>query len=147
MISMLSHDTTPLPPARPAEAFTPRLGAAGLRWLFDRRSRWGLSMEELGELLGGINRRTLTEWQRKVRHQEEVDLARDVYERISLLLGIHKALALIAPDGREGLAYEWFKTPTDLMGLQGQSIRDYLLAQGTMDALYYVRRRLDAARG
>jgi hypothetical protein len=45
------------------------------------------------------------------------------------------------------MAFDWFRKPIDLMGLQGQSIRDYLLEQGSMDALYYVRRNLDAMRG
>jgi hypothetical protein len=45
------------------------------------------------------------------------------------------------------MAYEWFRQPIDLMGLRGESIRDYLLKQGSMDAIYYVRRNLDAMRG
>ncbi len=51
-------------------------------------------------------------------------------ERISLLLGIHKALNLITPAGQQSLVLEWFQTPIELMGLQGESIRDYLLEQG-----------------
>lgn len=104
-------------------------------------------MDELGTLLGGVRRRTLTDWQKRVNNGGEVEVTRDTMERISLLLGIHKALSLITPAGQESLAFEWFQKPIELMGLQGQSIRDYLLEQGSMDALYYVRRNLDAMRG
>jgi len=135
------------PPMQDLHRLTATHGAAGLRWLFDRRERWQLTMDELGVLLGGIRRRTLTDWQRRVNQGDSVDLSRDVMERISLLLGIHKALALITPHGHEQLAYDWFQKPIDLMGLSGQPIRQYLLAQGSMDALYYVRRNLDAMRG
>ena len=135
MIGLTAHqpvDTAP--PTRSGPALTAKHSTAGLRWLFERRERWGLTMDELGTLLGGIRRRTLTEWQKRVNSGGDVEVTRDTMERISLLLGIHKAL-------------EWFQAPIDLMGLQGQSIRDYLLEQGSMDALYYVRRNLDAMRG
>ncbi|HCW89244.1 MAG TPA: hypothetical protein DHU56_04195 [Marinobacter sp.] len=135
------------PPVNNGQHFTSRHGAAGLRWLFSNRERWGLTMDDLAVLLGGFGRRTLTHWQRKVHQQEAIELSRDVMERISLLLGIHKALTLITPDGHEELAWEWFQKPVDLMGLQGQSIRDYLIRQGSMEALYYIRRNLDAMRG
>ncbi|HET8800688.1 MAG TPA: helix-turn-helix transcriptional regulator [Marinobacter sp.] len=148
MIGLTAHqpvDTAP--PTRSGPALTAKHSTAGLRWLFERRERWGLTMDELGTLLGGIRRRTLTEWQKRVNSGGDVEVTRDTMERISLLLGIHKALALITPSGHENLAFEWFQAPIDLMGLQGQSIRDYLLEQGSMDALYYVRRNLDAMRG
>lgn len=148
MIGNHAHQPVALtPPAVDAPVLTAKHGTAGLRWLFDRRERWGLTMEELGVLLGGVRRRTLTDWQKRVNQGDEVELSRDTLERVSLLLGIHKALTLITPHGHEALAYEWFCTPIELMGLQGASIRDYLLQAGSMDALYYVRRNLDAMRG
>ena len=135
------------PPTKSGPALTASHSTAGLHWLFERRERWGLTMDELGTLLGGVRRRTLTDWQKRVNNGGEVEVTRDTMERISLLLGIHKALSLITPAGQESLAFEWFQKPIELMGLQGQSIRDYLLEQGSMDALYYVRRNLDAMRG
>lgn len=148
MIGLKEHqpvDTAP--PAKTGPALTARHSTAGLKWLFERRERWGLTMDELGTLLGGVRRRTLTDWQKRVNSGYEVEVTRDTMERVSLLLGIHKALTLITPAGQEDLAFEWFQKPIDLMGLRGQSIRDYLLEQGSMDALYYVRRNLDAMRG
>lgn len=135
------------PPTQAAPTLTATHSTAGLRWLFERRDRWGLTMDELGTLLGGARRRTLTDWQKRINQGQEVDVARDTMERISLLLGIHKALVLITPSGHESMAYEWFQKPIDLMGLRGKSIRGYLLEQGSMEALYYVRRNLDAMRG
>lgn len=148
MISLGHHqpvDTAP--PTRSGPALTAIHSTAGLRWLFERRERWGLTMDELGTLLGGVRRRTLTDWQRRINSGDQVEVSRDTMDRISLLLGIHKALTLLSPAGHESLSYEWFQKPIELMGLQGQSIRGYLLKQGSMDALYYVRRNLDAMRG
>ncbi|MHA7926647.1 MAG: hypothetical protein ACX936_15685 [Marinobacter sp.] len=136
-----------IPPVKSGHALTATHSAAGLRWLFERRELWGLTMDQLGILLGGIRRRTLTDWQKRINHGDEVEVSRDTMDRISLLLGIHKALTLLAPAGHEQLAYEWFQKQVDLMGLEGSSIRDYLLEQGSMDALYYIRRNLDAMRG
>ena len=135
------------PPQNDGPTLTDAHSTAGLRWLFDRRERWSLTMDDLGTLLGGISRRTMTAWQSKVNGGETVEVSRDVMDRISLLLGTHKALTLITPSGHESMAYEWFQKPIDLMGLQGKSIKSYLLEQGSMDALYYIRRNLDAMRG
>ena len=135
------------PPQNDGPTLTDAHSTAGLRWLFDRRERWGLTMDDLGTLLGGISRRTLTGWQSRVSSGATVGVSRDVMDRISLLLGIHKALTLIVPAGHESMAGEWFQKPIDLMGLQGKSIKSYLLEQGSMDALYYIRRNLDAMRG
>lgn len=126
---------------------SPHHAAAGLRWLFDRHKRWGLTMDQLADLLGGVSTRRLHDWKRRVARHDEVDIPRDSLERISLLLGIHKALTLITPDGHEEEAYAMFQRPIDLMGLNGHSIRDFLLEDGSIGALYFIRRHLDQVRG
>lgn len=126
---------------------TPLHAAAGLRWLFDRHKRWGLTMDQLADLLGGISTRRLHDWKRRVATHSEVDIPRDTLERISLLLGIHKALTLITPDGHEEEAYAMFQRPIDLMGLNGRPIRDFLIEDGSIGAMYFIRRRLDQMRG
>lgn len=144
------HAGTPIdsaPPSGAGAAYTPRHASAGLRWLFDHRDRWGLNMDQLGVLLGGVPRRTLNAWRQKVLAGQDIEVPRDVMERISLLLGIHKSLTLMTPDNHEHLADHWFQQPVELMGLRNTSIRDYLLERGSMDALYYIRRSLDAMRG
>jgi hypothetical protein len=148
MLGLKHHQPLDItPPTNSGLALTATHSTAGLRWLFEHREQWALTMDQLGILLGGIRRRTLTDWQQKINRGEQVEVSRDTMDRISLLLGIHKALTLLSPTGHEQLAYEWFQTPIELIGLQGTSIRDYLLEQGSMDALYYVRRNLDAMRG
>jgi hypothetical protein len=123
--------------------------AAALRWLESMRvaEEWSLSVDEQCELLGGIARRTMQSWKKKALEGEEVELSRDVMERLSLLLGIYKGYQLISPSSRPDLATEWFKSPNDHALFQGQSAKEYLISQGTMNALYAVRRYLDAARG
>ncbi|WP_309045668.1 hypothetical protein [Marinobacter sediminicola] len=131
-------------PMQSGPTLTATHSTAGLRWLFERKGLWGLTMSDLGRLLGGISLRTLGDWKHRVNSGATVEVSRDVNDRISLLLGIHKGLTRITPSGHESMAYEWFQKPIDLMGLQGSSIRDYLIKQGSMDALYYIRRNLDA---
>ena len=98
-------------------------------------------------MLGGIARRTLQSWKKKALAGEEVELSRDVMERLSLLIGIYKAYKLIAPSNRPDLGTQWFLTANDNPLFQGISAKQYLLEKGTMNALYAVRRYLDAARG
>ena len=128
------------------DGLTPRHAAAGLRWLFDRYRRWGLNMSDLATLLGGLSTRRLYDWKRHVETKDEIEIPRDTLERISLLLGIHKALTLITPDGHEDEAYSMFQRPLDLFGLQGRSVRDFLLEDGSIGAMYFVRRSLDGMR-
>ena len=120
--------------------------AAGLQWLFDRYPLWGLSMRELATLLGGISERQLYRWKRHVQEHDEINIPSDALERISLLLGIHKALTLITPDGHEREAYKLFKRPMDLIGLRGLSIRELLIEDSSTDKMYDVRRSLEGLR-
>ena len=101
-------------------------------------------MTDLCNLLGGIGEKRLLEWEEHVRHHDGIEIPHDTLERVSLLLGIHKALAQIAPDGHEDRAYAMFVQPIDLAGLEGRSIRDVLLEHGSVEALHSVRRNLDA---
>ncbi len=128
------------------ETVSADLATKGLCWLFEHRARWNLSMNNVANLLGGISVSTVDDWEYRTQHGEQVALPIDVVERLSLLLGIHSALAMITPVDREALAWEWFQTPIDLYGLKGQSIRDYLLSKGTLDSFYFIRRQLEAAR-
>ena len=120
---------------------TSQHAAAGLRWLFDRYPRWDLTKEDLAILLGASEKR-LREWEEHVHHHDGIEITRDTLERVSLLLGIHKALAQIAPKGQEERAYRMFVQPIDLAGLEGRSVRDFLLEEGSVEALYSIRRAL-----
>nr|WP_324257424.1 antitoxin Xre-like helix-turn-helix domain-containing protein [Cellvibrio fontiphilus] len=132
-----------------AVAFTPAHASAALQWLhkMSGADSWNLSVDEQAELLGGVPKRTYHEWKRRALAGEPVELSRDTLERLSLLLGIAKALQIIAPAERQELAYRWFTSPNQNPLFQGLSPKDYAITRGTMDALYTVRRYYDAARG
>lgn len=124
-------------------------GGAALRWFETMRAQdeWALSVDEQCELLGGVPRRTLQSWKKKALEGNDVELTRDVMERLSLLLGIYKAYKLLTPSNRPDLAGEWFRSNNSHDLFQGKSVKQYLIEKGTMAALYAVRRYLDAARG
>ena len=130
-------------------AFTPEHARAALAWLdaMGHQDQWDLTIDQQTQLLGGVKRRTYQEWKRQALAGQPVELARDTMERLSLLLGLHKALRIIAPNQSKELAVKWFSEPNTSPIFGGLSIKDYLLTRGTMDALYTARRYLDAARG
>lgn len=142
------NTTHPVPqhPQQPLPKLTdisPEIATTGFLWLMKNRTRWGLSLADLGKLLGGVSSRTLTRWHRRAEQGDALKLRLDTVERISVLLGIHKTLAQQTPVDRTDLAWTWFQTPTDLFGLGGQSIRGFLLDMGTLGSFYSVRRRLE----
>lgn len=122
------------------------MAAAGLLWLEQQsvRERWNLSQDDMATLLGGMSKRTISNWLAKARSHHQVDVPGDTLERLSLLLGIDKSLALTAPAGHR---YEFFSRPNQATLFEGESIKEYLLKRQTMLALYRVRRYLDARRG
>jgi Protein of unknown function (DUF2384) len=129
------------------QILTPSHAAAGVEWLYNmsQPDKWNLSADEAADLLGGIPLRTYHDLKRKALNNEPIHLMRDALERISLLLGISKALQIIAPDGRKDLAYAWFNQANADLG--NESIKTFLLNRKTVESLYWVRRYLDRARG
>lgn len=133
----------------PPTAFTPNHARAALVWFDTMRqeNEWDLTIDDQIELLGGVKKRTFQDWKRKALGGETVELQRDTLERLSLLLGIYKALKLIAPANRMDVAKIWFNTPNSHPLFSGLSPKDFMIRMGTMESLYAVRRYLDAARG
>jgi hypothetical protein len=123
--------------------------AAGIEWLHEMSDskKWNLTVEEVADLLGGIPTRSYHDLKRKALANQSINLSRDCLERISLLLGISKALQIVVPSGREDLAYAWFNQPNDHPIFDGRSVKKYLLERKSIEGLYTVRRYLDAARG
>ncbi|MEX0623647.1 hypothetical protein [Saccharospirillum sp.] len=147
MLATHASITYPAPETPSVATMPAEIATKGLRWVFEHRQQWDLSLDNVAELLGGLSVSTVKDWKRRAERGDVLTLPRDVVERLSLLLGIHKALTLLTPTDREDLAWAWFQAPTELYGLRGRSIRDYLLAAGTMESLYFIRRQLDNARG
>lgn len=73
---------------------------------------------------------------------ETIELPQDSLERISYLLGIHKALRIIFSTNLER-AYEWVSKPNQATPFNGKSALAYML-QGRVVDLADVRRYLDS---
>lgn len=123
---------------------TPAHYCAMIKWIDRKSADWALTQDDVGNLLGGIPTRTYRDWLKKSQAETLEMLSRDVVERISLLLGIDKALALSAP---EGFHNDFFIRPNTNPLFANTSIREYLLSNGSMLAMYNVRRYLNAQRG
>src|SRR3954454_25001451 len=80
-----------------------RLTAPGLRTFFNVAEEWGLTADQQRTLLGGISKSSLHNW----KGGNASALSRDQLERVSLVLGIYKAMALLFADGDGGK--RWLK--------------------------------------
>jgi hypothetical protein len=115
-----------------------RRDEAALRAFFGLVELWGLTMDEARVLLGQPSRARLYNW----KAGRARGLPHDTVQRISYLLGIHKALQILYADPR--MADGWIKRPNAAFG--GQSALGRMLA-GDVSDLAAVRAHLDAARG
>lgn len=127
----------------PAFASVPsQASQAALRtFLAIAEKKWALNTEDVRCLLGGIGESTFFRWKKA---PEQAHITHDTLERISYLLGIYKALALIYSD--EAVAVGWLRRPNDNPAFGGQPPLMRLLAGNVAD-LYIVRQHLDARRG
>ena len=117
------------------------LVSAALKGFFALVESWGLSQQEGMRLLGVPARSTYQHYKKAGAAQ----LSPDTLDRISYLLGIHKALRILfsrAPDS----VREWMKTPNAHPLFAGRTPLEFILS-GKMKDLYLVRSHLDAERG
>lgn len=141
MERMARHATSLEAPwtTRSLAAFDPsQVDAVALKAFFNLAAEWDLRREEQVTLLGAPSQRTFYRW----RAGEVAGLPRDTLERISVLVGIYKAINILLPL-RERAA-GWIKRPNKAFG--GESALDVMM-KGQVDNLYQVRRYLDAWRG
>ncbi|MGH6991596.1 MAG: MbcA/ParS/Xre antitoxin family protein [Stellaceae bacterium] len=117
-----------------------RLSAPGLRTFFNIAAEWGLSGERQRVLLGGIAPSTYHKW----KSGAIGTLSYDQLERISLVLGIYKALRMLFADDASGV--RWLKAANTERLFAGGSPLDRML-RGSIDDLYAARRYLDGWRG
>lgn len=124
---------------RSLDSFEPaRVSAVAVEAFFNLAREWELERDERIVLLGGPSVRTYYRW----RSGQVVTLPRDTLERISVLLGIYKALHILFPTADRATA--WLRRPNKALG--GESALEVML-KGRVDHLYRVRRYLDAWRG
>jgi hypothetical protein len=127
---------------RPApEPTVSEISAAGLRAFFNIARDWNLSADEQIVLLGSPGRSTFFKWKAS---PQTARLGRDTLERLSLLLGIYKALQILLP--QPNAADSWIKRPNSAPPFGGRRALDRMLA-GNISDLVAVRQYLDAMRG
>jgi hypothetical protein len=119
----------------------PEAGRVALKFFFNLMEHWGCTVEEQRTLLGAVSNTTFYKYKRL----PEIRLPHDTLERISYLMGIHKALSIIFSNQMER-AYEWVGKPNSAAPFNGQSALRYMLAGRVVD-IADVRRYLDGVRG
>ncbi len=131
-------DPPPTVPADDPEARR-RLSGPGLRAFFNIAEAWKLTVGEQRGLLGWPPSSTF----HKYKSGDYGTLSFDQLTRLSLVLGIYKALHILYPD--PALADRWPKPP-NANPLFGGEPALALMTSG-IDGLYAVRRLLDGRRG
>jgi uncharacterized protein (DUF2384 family) len=129
----------PIVPPQDGQAITDAEGEAMARAAVNLFRLWGITDAEACVLLGGgVSKRTYARW----KAGEIGRLDTDQKTRLSILMGIHKALRLLFTENAR--AYEWVKKPNKAFG--GEAALDVML-RGYLTDLFRVRHYLDAARG
>ena len=103
--------------------------------LFDK---WGVSDVDAAVLLGGIAAKTYRRW----KDGDYGRVNRDLADRMSNLLGIHKALRIIFTNPAQ--AYGWIKSENKSLGGRMPLA---IMMQGGMNDIVRIRRYLDSVRG
>lgn len=135
---MLTLVDRPADTAQPDGGYSAPQIEAMQRAILNLFERWGVSDAQAGVLLGGISAKTVQRWKKR----EYGSPTRDQADRLSLLLGIHKALRIIYSDAARG--YRWIRTANDLF--DGQSALEIMLRGGIQD-IRRIRTYLDSVRG
>jgi Protein of unknown function (DUF2384) len=130
--------------SRFAPANRRRLSAPALRTFLTIADLWGLTEEQRLLVLGYPSRSTYHNWCKQAREHGTFTLDVDVLTRISALFGIHRALGILFPAERAGVA--WLRGPHNAIVFGGRPPLD-LVTSGSQDGLLTVRRFLDGARG
>lgn len=134
-------DVAARPPAERAKpAVRKHMSAPAMRTFFNIADKWQLSAREQIAILGAPAASTFY----KYKAGDVGTLSFDLLTRISLVLGIYKALHILFPDA--ALADRWIKLPNANPMFGGRTPAEFV-AQGEMDCLYRLRRLLDARRG
>lgn len=131
----------PVPaPLRPEPEARKRLSGPALRTFFSIAATWDLSVAEQRGLLGWPAASTF----HKYKGGSHGTLSFDTLTRLSLVLGIYKALQLLYPE--RSLADAWVRMPNTNEIFGGKPPLALMIDDG-IDGLYKVRRLLDGRRG
>ena len=116
-----------------------RLSPAAVKGFLRMMDRWEVRDPDARQLLGGISSGSYYAWKK----QPKRSLDQDVLTRISLLLGIFKALNILYS---EALADAWITLPNKNPMFRGASPLDYMIHRG-QPGMVHVRQLLDSRRG
>lgn len=125
---------------RPEPEARKRLSGPALRAFFPIAAAWDLSVVEQRALLGWPAASTF----HKYKAGSSGTLSFDTLTRLSLILGIYKALQLLYPEPT--LADAWVRMPNSNEIFGGNPPLALMMDDG-IDGLYRVRRLLDGRRG
>jgi hypothetical protein len=117
-----------------------KLSAPALRGFFNIARAWELSVNEERALLGWPPASTF----HKYKSGDGGVLSFDTLTRISLVLGIYKALHILYPE--PGFADRWMRMPNSHATFAGVTPLA-LVADAGIDGLFQIRRLLDGRRG
>ncbi len=117
------------------------VSTAALQGFFSITEHWGLTARQQRTLLGDPPESTFFKWE-STRSAKRLDSG--ALERISYILGIHKALRALLPNERA--VFDWVKKPNTAPLFKGGSALTRMLA-GSASDLYEVRKYLDGERG
>jgi hypothetical protein len=117
-----------------------RLSGPAIRTFFNIAAAWGLSVANQRGLLGWPAPSTY----HKYKAGQVAVLPYDMLERVSLVLGIYKALHILYPEAE--LANQWVMLANQHPIFGGRPPLKVMI-DGGIDGLYRVRRLLDARRG
>ncbi|MEO1968559.1 MAG: antitoxin Xre-like helix-turn-helix domain-containing protein [Sphingomonadaceae bacterium] len=113
------------------------LAGPALRAFFRIAERWSMDQNEQMAALGIASPELLQSWQ----EGRATDFSQDTLQRISLTLGIFKAINILIPVPK--LADRWIRAANDHPLFEGRSAMSNI-ATGKLEELIAVRRYLDA---
>jgi hypothetical protein len=116
-----------------------RLSPAAIKGFLRIMDKWGVKDPDARQLLGGISSGSYYSWKKQPKRV----LDQDTLIRISLLLGIFKALNILYG---EALADAWITLPNSNPMFRGQSPLAYMIERG-QPGMLHLRQLLDARRG
>ena len=128
-----------VPPDLSDHAVQERLSPAAIKALVKIVDAWSVTQEQARELIGGVSHGKYHEWKRG----KASTLKQDELTRVSLLLGIYRALNILYS---KSLASAWVKLHNTNPLLTGDTPLDYMI-RGGVPAMLTIRRVLDARRG
>lgn len=121
-----------------------RLSPAAVKGFISMMEKWGLKDPEARALLGGISTGSWYGWKKDARGRVlDRMLDQDTLTRISILLGIFKALNILYS---RKLADAWITLPNANPMFRGTAPLTYMIQRG-QPGMLHVRQLLDARRG